>query len=97
MLTQKVIEAIAKVKELPISDITAESTFVELGVDSLDAIEILFELEEQYDINVPTDQLQGLEKVQDVVDGVQMVLDMKAKEAAGASDDGDASDAQAKA
>ena len=79
------------------SDITAESTFVELGVDSLDAIEILFELEEQYDINVPTDKLQGLEKVQDVVDGVQMVLDMKAKEAAGAAEDGDAVDPQAQA
>lgn len=75
MLTDKVIQAISKVKEIPEAEIKTESSFEELGVDSLDAIEILFELEEEYDISIPTEKLQGLEKVQDVVDGVQKLLD----------------------
>lgn len=75
MLEQKVIQAISKVKELPESEIRADSTFEALEVDSLDAIEILFEVEEEYDIKVPTENLTGLKTVQDVIDGVQALLD----------------------
>lgn len=99
MLSETVIQAISKVKDIPVEKITTESTFEELDVDSLDAIEILFEIEEAYDISVPTDQLQGLSNVQDVIDGVQGLLDKaSAGDAASAPDaDDDAGTSRAAA
>ena len=82
MLTEKVIQAIAKVKEISEKQITIDSSFEDLQADSLDAIEILFELEEEYDLDIPTEQLQSLRTVRDVVDGIQPLLDQQAAEGA---------------
>lgn len=73
-LGQVVIRAIATVKELPEEDITAESKFAEMGVDSLDALEIVFELEEAFDLDIPDEIARGVESVGDVVDALEHEL-----------------------
>ncbi len=92
-LTENVIAAIAKVKDIPTSDISIDSNLEELAVDSLDAIEVLFEVEEQYEIDVPADRMNDLKTVRDVVEGVQALLDQKAA----GSDDAGANQAGAQA
>lgn len=81
--TDKVIGAIAKAKRMPAEKITAETAFADLGVDSLDAIEILFELEEAFDLSVPDEAVRGMEKVSDVVEAVERAL---REQAAGGQD-----------
>lgn len=73
-LPRKVMQAIARVKDIPEEDITVESTFEGLHVDSLDAIEILFDLEEELDLTVPTERLRELRNVKDVVVRIEMLL-----------------------
>ncbi len=72
MVADRVIKAIQKVK--PGADITVASTFSELGIDSLDAIEVLFEVEEEFDLSIPNEALRGMRCVRDVVDGVERRL-----------------------
>jgi acyl carrier protein len=71
---QQVIAAIARAKRLSIDEITLESTFEELGVDSLDAIELLFELEETYEIAIPDDEAKSFETVREVVESLNEAL-----------------------
>jgi acyl carrier protein len=48
--------------------VTAEAKFVEdLGADSLDTVELVMALEEEFDIEVPDDEAEKLQAVKDVV------------------------------
>ena len=51
--------------------ITPETSFVnDLGADSLDTVELVMELEEEFDINIPDD---AAEKIQTVGQAVQFI------------------------
>jgi acyl carrier protein len=71
---QQVIAAIARAKRLSIGEIKLDSTFEELGVDSLDAIELLFELEDRYEIAIPDDEAKSFETVREVVESLNEAL-----------------------
>ena len=49
MLLTKVVDAISKVMNCPRDEIVPEANLIALGIDSLKAINILFELEETLD------------------------------------------------
>lgn len=66
-IENKVIEAVAKVAKRKTDEVTLESRFEQLGMDSLDRVCLLFELEQAFDISIPEDAVQGIETVQDVV------------------------------
>ena len=72
-----VIRFIASQKQIDTDQITAESTLEALGVSSLDAITIVYEIEEIYDIEVPSEQLDELRAVQDIVAGVTALVSKK--------------------
>lgn len=57
MTTEKVIKILADHLEMDESEITAETTLDELGVDSLDAVEIIMELEDEFGIEIQTDEV----------------------------------------
>lgn len=65
---------IATLKELPPESVTPASTFDELHMDSLDKINLSFEVEERFKISIPDNALNSLRTVADVVAGVQRIL-----------------------
>ncbi|MCW8949272.1 MAG: acyl carrier protein [Sedimenticola sp.] len=69
--------AIANQKMIDADSITLETSLQDLGVTSLDAITIVYEVEEICDIEVPNDELENLRTVQDIVNGVRVLLDNK--------------------
>jgi len=69
-IERRCIEIIAKSKLLSEAAVTREKTFDELGIDSLDKINISFEVEEIFSITIPDEALSSLRTVGDVVDGV---------------------------
>lgn len=73
-ILSSVIAAIAKQKHLDPESITNTSSLDDLGVSSLDAITIVFDIEEEFDIEVPGDVLEGLNSVQDIVDGISELI-----------------------
>lgn len=69
-IERRCIEIIAKSKRLPQAAVTLATTFDELGIDSLDKINISFEVEEVFGITIPDEALGTLKTVGDVIDGV---------------------------
>ncbi len=69
---------IAKIKHIPVETVTIDQTFEELNIDSLDAINIVFEVEEEFKIAVPDHQLHSLRTISDVVDGIDALLAARA-------------------
>jgi acyl carrier protein len=77
---QQVFEIIAKQAKIDLATVKPESTLKDLGVESLDAIELIFDIEEHFDINFPDQQGANFDSdtVQSLVDAVQKALDDKA-------------------
>lgn len=74
-LTERVRRVIAATQHVPEEKITADSTFEELGIDSLDGINILFAVESEFNINIPDDAAQSIRSVRDVIEGIAKLLD----------------------
>lgn len=67
--------AIANQKMIDAESINLDSSLEALGITSLDAITIVYEVEEVCDIEVPNDQLESLMTVGDIVSGVSGLLE----------------------
>ncbi len=74
---EKVIEIIAREQHLQPGVVKADSTFDELGIDSLDGVNILFALEEEFKIDIPDSVAQRMRSVHQVVDSLTRVLEGK--------------------
>ena len=67
-LTKKVIDIISGKAEIDNQSLTAKTSFVnDLNLDSLDIVEVVMELEDKFDIEVPEEKVSALATVQDVV------------------------------
>jgi acyl carrier protein len=73
-LTQRVIKVIADTQHMPLEKITPQSTFAELGIDSLDGINILFAVENEFNVNIPDDAAQTIKSVPEMVEGIAKLL-----------------------
>ena len=74
---EKVMEIIAREQHLDPSKVTMDATFAELGIDSLDGVNILFALEEEFKIDIPDAVAQNMKSVRQVVDSLTRVLEGK--------------------
>jgi acyl carrier protein len=57
-----------------LSDIDEENTRDSLGMDSLDDVEFIMCLEEEFDIEIPDDQAEKIVSLQDAVNLVESML-----------------------
>ena len=73
-LTQKVVEAIATMQKKSPEAVTLESTFTDLGIDSLNGFHLLCELEEELGINIPDDDAREMRSVKDVIDRIRPLV-----------------------
>lgn len=54
------------------SDVTPEASFAnDLGADSLDTVELVMALEEEFDIEIPDEAAEGIATVQSAVDYIE--------------------------
>ena len=70
--------AISIQKGLDPSGIGPGSALSELGVNSLDAISIMYDIEDRFDIEVPNEMLADLESVRDIVDKLSTLIAARA-------------------
>jgi len=73
---EKVAERIKSiiVEQLSVSaeEVTPEASFIDdLGADSLDIVELIMALEEEYDIEIPDEDAEKIQTVQDVMNYIQ--------------------------
>lgn len=64
---------IAEDRDIDIASITRESTFEDLGLDSLDTVELVMEFEEQFGIDIEVNE--DLKTIGDVVDLIDNIRD----------------------
>lgn len=76
-LTTRVIRVIAETQKLSPEAIGPEATFEELKFDSLDGINILFALENEFDINIPDDAARAIKSIPEMVAGIEKLLAAK--------------------
>ena len=66
-MVEKIIEIIADALGVDAGNITAASSFKEvLNADSLDLFELVMALEEEFDVEIPTEDLEQITTVGDV-------------------------------
>lgn len=74
-LAEKVMSLIAAVKRIPREQVTLDSSFEELAMDSLDNMNLLFEVESSFNISIPDEEARAIRNVRQVVDGVRKVVE----------------------
>ena len=76
-LIERVRKVIAASKRIPEDRVTIDSAFEELGIDSMDAVEILFALENEFDISIPDEEVKTVRNVRQMAEGVERLLAAK--------------------
>jgi acyl carrier protein len=69
MLFEEIREVICEQLGIEQEEVKLETTFEELGADSLDLFQIVIELEEKYNIQI--EEVEGLKTIQDAVEYVE--------------------------
>jgi acyl carrier protein len=67
----QLIQSVTKRYEGVLGAVDANTRFSDLGADSLDTVEMLIGLEEEYDINIPADVAERIQTIGDVVRYIQ--------------------------
>ena len=66
---EKVREIIVDQLGVDEQQVTADAGFVDdLGADSLDTVELVMALEEEFDVEIPDEEAEKISKVQDAID-----------------------------
>jgi acyl carrier protein len=73
-LTARVLRIIAETQRKDPSTVTIDSSFEELGIDSMDGVNIVFALENEFNINVPDEEVKNIRSVRDMVEGVRTLV-----------------------
>ncbi|MBO4391714.1 MAG: acyl carrier protein [Clostridia bacterium] len=72
MYFEKVAALISEKFEMPVENITRETSIIDdLGADSLDIVDMLMMLEDQYNISIPDEVAQEMKTVGDVADYIE--------------------------
>ncbi|MBC3796202.1 acyl carrier protein [Acetobacterium paludosum] len=72
MVFEKVVEILRNYKEEPELEVTMESSFEELELDSLDTVELVMEIEESFDTSIEMDS--ELKTIGDVVGLIEKAI-----------------------
>ncbi len=74
-LTKEICTAIAKQLRKPVTEVTVDKKLKEdLNADSLDLVELMMNLEEEYHITIADDDLVKMQTIGDVVDYITKIM-----------------------
>ncbi len=73
----RVLRLIADNQRKDVSLVTIDSTFEALNIDSMDAVNIVFAIENEFNVNVPDEEMKNIRSVRDIVEGVQKLVAAK--------------------
>ncbi len=67
-LQDKVIKLVSEATKVETSNITADTSFIDdLNLDSLDMVELMMKMEDEFGIEIPEDDTEKLKTIKDVV------------------------------
>lgn len=75
MELEKLQKIIAEVLNVDAQEVTMDTTFVEdLGADSLDIFQIIMGIEEEFDIETPSEEVEQIVSVGDAVEEIKKLI-----------------------
>ncbi len=76
-LIARTLDVIAKTQHLPREAVTLDKSFQDLKIDSLDAMNLVFAVESEFDISVPDDDVASIRSVREMAEGVAKLVAAK--------------------
>lgn len=73
-LEDTVVRLVARYKGLDPARVSPDAELIGLGVTSLDAITLAYELEEALGVEIPNADIESLRTVQDLIDGLDRLI-----------------------
>jgi acyl carrier protein len=76
-LASRVIAVIARMQKIPVDSVSLDKTFEELNIDSLDGINIMFEVENEFGIEIPDEEARQIRSVRQMTEGIEKLVALK--------------------
>jgi acyl carrier protein len=73
-IESKLLDIVKSEKNIPDDKLAPETALADAGIDSLDALSILFAIEEQFHISIPDDKARSIKTFADMVTAVEELL-----------------------
>ena len=74
-IEEKVKKIVCEQLDVPEEDVVPAATFVDdLGADSLDQVELIMAMEEEFDLSIPDEDAETITTVQNAIDYVKNAL-----------------------
>ena len=74
-IKDRIVEIIASQLGIEEDDVTAEASVIDdLGADSLDVVELVMALEEEFDLEIPDEEAEKITSVQNIFDYMAVAL-----------------------
>ena len=75
---ERVVELVSENLGVNKEQVTRKTSFIEdLGADSLDIVELIMELEEEFEINIPDEQAEKIKNVGEAIDYIEKEIAKK--------------------
>lgn len=71
------MKVIATSKRIPLDTVHPDSSFESLGIDSLDRLNLLFDLESEFDIEINDEEAKQVQNIRQMVEGVTQLVQAK--------------------
>lgn len=72
----KIRKIICEQLDVPEKDVVPEASFVDdLGADSLDQVELIMAMEEEFDVSIPDEDAEKIATVQDAINYIQKAIE----------------------
>lgn len=73
----RVLKVIATSKHVPLESVQPDSSFESLAIDSLDRLNILFDLESEFDIEIDDEEAKEVKDIREMIAGVTKLVEAK--------------------
>ena len=73
----RVLKVIATSKRIPLESVQPDSSFESLGIDSLDRLNILFDLESEFDIEINDEDAKKVQNIHEMIEGITQLVEAK--------------------
>ena len=74
-IQDRIFRVISTSRRIPLNALRPNCTFEELGVDSLDRLNILFDLESEFEIHIDDEQAKKATKVSDIIAEITQLVE----------------------
>ena|SRR5579883_2647466 len=82
-LADRLITLISETQEIPLERLSLDGSFEESGLTSLNALSIVFEIENEFGVTIPDEEALKVTSIRQVVGLLQDLLEQKRVQAAG--------------